>query len=82
MLAAILTFCGAMILTSCDIDSGSSDDGNAEENRAQIANTQWQLAEVMNQNNEWVQPDFYPGPDIPKLSFSFNVRSSVITPSA
>ncbi len=67
--AAMMT---TIALTSCDIETSSGDDGNPEEHHEQIANTGWQLTEVMNQNNEWVAPEFYPGFDIPKLSFGYS----------
>ena len=72
LLAAYVILCTAMMLTSCDMEFSSGDDGNTEEYEAQVANTRWQLAEVMNQNNEWIQPEFYPGLDIPLLSFSYD----------
>ena len=76
--AAMLTFAllcmmATMTLTSCDMEfSSGGDDGNPEEYQAQVANSRWQLAEVMNQNNEWVKPEFYPGLDIPLLSYSYD----------
>ena len=70
----IATMTAALTLTSCsDMEfSSGGDDGNPEEYQAQVANSRWQLAEVMNQNNEWVKPEFYPGLDIPLLSFSYD----------
>lgn len=63
-LAVILTF--GLGLTACEVDDSPTD---TEEYKAQIANTRWQMAAVVNQNNEWVEPEFYPGMDIPELSF-------------
>lgn len=54
-----------MALTSCDAEFSNDVNGSPEEYHAKIANTHWQLAEVMNQNNEWVSPEFYAGFDIP-----------------
>ena len=72
LLSVAVAVIAAMALTSCDIEISSDDGGNPEEHRAQIANTRWQLAEVMNHNNEWVLPDFYVGLDIPELSFGYS----------
>ena len=72
MIAAILTLCGTMTLTSCGVEINNDEHGNPEEYQAQIANTRWELKEVMNHNNEWVSPEFFEGLDIPELSFRYN----------
>ena len=72
MLADILS-CGLM-LTACDVEFSGGDDSTADEYRAKIANTRWQMTEIMNQNNEWVNPSFYTGVDIPELSFGLNSK--------
>lgn len=72
LLAAYLILCIAMALTSCDAEFSNDVNGSPEEYHAKIANTHWQLAEVMNQNNEWVSPEFYAGFDIPDLSFGYS----------
>lgn len=69
---AVAAIMATMTLTSCDIEINNVDEGKSEEYQKQIANTRWQLTAVMNQNNEWVQPDFYPDLDIPELSFYNN----------
>lgn len=68
LLAAYVILCVAMALTSCDMEINNNLDGNPEEYHEQVANTRWRLAEVMDQNNKWVSPEFYPGFDIPELS--------------
>ena len=72
LVMVVAAMMATMALTSCEIDNGNGDDGNPKEYQAQIANTRWQLAEVMNHNNEWVLPDFYVGLDIPELSFGYS----------
>lgn len=69
MLAAIL-FSGLM-LTACNTSSGT-DETTPDEFQAKIANTRWELAEILNQNNEWVAPSFYAGVDIRELSFALD----------
>ena len=65
MMAAIL-ICG-LVMAGCS--SSSDDDTTTNEMHAKIANTRWQMTEVLNQNNEWVDPAFYTGVDIRELSF-------------
>ena len=68
---AALLAVAAIVFTACS-SSGSDDDTTTDELHAKIANTRWQLAEVMNQNNEWVDPAFYSGVDIRELSFGYD----------
>lgn len=68
---AALLAVAAIVFTACS-SSGSDDDTTTDELHAKIANTRWQLAEVLNHNNEWVAPSFYTGVDIRELSFGYD----------
>ena len=72
MLAAILT-CGLM-MAACGVEVSNSGGTSTDEMHAKIANTRWQMTEVLNQNNEWVAPDFYTGVDIRELSFGYDKK--------
>lgn len=72
LFAASLMLCMVMALTACDTEFSNDTDGSQEDCHAGIANTRWQLAEVMNDNSQWVRPDAYAELDIPEMSFGYS----------
>ena len=68
LLMAIAAVCVCSLsLMSCSIDN---DESKVEDYRAMLANTQWKLSKIANQNNEWVNPSEYPEFDIKDLRFN------------
>lgn len=62
----ILILICATALTSCEIDNLSND---SDEYVSKLANTRWQLTEVLDHNNEWQSTQFYQQLDISELWF-------------
>ena len=73
MLAAILTICGTMMLTSCDSGSDNSDSGGSDDFRTKIVNTRWQLSEVLS-NNVWQKAETFSEMGIQDLRFGGDGR--------
>lgn len=71
MLTAILTICGTLTLTSCDSDN--SDSSGSDEYRTKIANTRWQLSEVL-YNNVWQKAETFSEFGIQDLRFGSDGR--------
>ena len=59
----------ALALMSCDVEFSHGDNNTDDEYRGKIADTRWQLSEVL-YNGMWQQPLFYNMFDIPQLDFS------------
>ena len=72
LVMVVTAMMATMVLTSCEMEFSNDGDEKHEDYQAKVANSHWQLAEVMNHNNEWVSPNFYPGLDIPELSFGYS----------
>lgn len=70
MLPAVL-IC-SLLLMACGMEIDNSDETTADEYRAKIVNSRWQLSEILDQNNQWLVPADYNGLDIPELAFRLN----------
>lgn len=71
---AVITVCITGIMTSCDIDNS---DTTSEDYRQRLADTTWQLSEVMNEYNEWMDKNLVSDFDIPHLSLGSNGRYEI-----
>lgn len=65
----MMMMAAAFMLASCDIDN---DNSTPERYGDKLANTQWQLAEVMNENREWQSAESFAELAIPELWFGKN----------
>ena len=71
----IMAVIALMALISCSVDN---DDVKTDNYRSLIANTHWQLSEILDPNNRWMSPVDYPMLDIPELWYgaenSYNMK--------
>lgn len=68
-MVALAMMMGCMMMTSCEIENG---DKTADTYYAILADSRWQLTELLDGNNRWQSVELYPLLEIPELRFFTN----------